>query len=451
MKKLVCFALAFSAAWLALRAQDIRGTVVGTAGQKRRIGIPDFRGSGDAQKFMAVFNQTLWDDIKGAGIVEMVAKTMYPTFVPQQPSDFQTPPSGPPTHGGGHLLTDWSGPPPQLDYMAFGYAGTTNGVFVLSGWFYDARPTVANHEILAKRYTGTSDEAGARKTAHEFAEDIIASLGGKSVFGTHIYFVSSRTGKKEIWVMDPDGKNQRQITHFNSTTIQPTVSPDGSKIAFTSYARGTPGIFIFSVDPIRDLRYYNQNASVNETPAFTPDGKQIVYASSASGRCCRIYIAGLDGKGLRPISNSTAIDVEPKINPKTGSEIVFVSGRSGPQQIYRMNMDGADVERLTPGNGEASNPCWHPSGQQMAFAWTQGYATGNFNIFVMTDLVSHQYVQLTHGEGRNENPSWAPDGVHLVFMSTRSGSKQIWSMLADGSQPQQLTTQGVNESPSWGK
>jgi len=250
--------------------------------------------------------------------------------------------------------------------------------------------------------------------------------------------------------MDPDGKNQRQITHFNSISAFPSVSPDGSKIAFTSWAKVVPGIFVFSVDPVRDLRFYNQNASVNGTPSFTPDGKQVVYMSSAGGHCCRIFIASLDGTGLRPISSSSAIDTEPKINPKTGSDIVFVSGRSGPQQIYKMNMDGADVDRLTPGNGEASNPSWHPEGQKIAFAWTQGYATGNFNIFIM-DVATRAYVQLTHGEGRNENPSWAPDGVHICFMSTRGGRKQIWSMLADGTQPQQLTTQGVNESPVWGK
>jgi TolB protein len=205
------------------------------------------------------------------------------------------------------------------------------------------------------------------------------------------------------------------------------------------------------VDPVRDLRFYNQRASVNETPEFTPDGKQMVYASSApNDRCCRIYIASLDGSGLRPITNSSFIDVEPKVNPKTGNEIVFVSGRSGPQQIYRMNMDGSDIERLTPGEGEASNPSWHPDGQMIAYAWTRGYAQGAFNIFIM-DVASRKYTQLTHGEGRNENPSWAPDGRHLVFMSTRAASHQIWSMLADGTQVQQLTTQGSNETPVWGK
>ena len=113
-------------------------------------------------------------------------------------------------------------------------------------------------------------------------------------------------------------------------------------------------------------------------------------------------------------------------------------------------MDGSDVERLTPGEGEASNPSWRPGGQIIAYAWTRGYATGDFNIFTM-DVASRSYNQLTHSEGRNENPSWAPDGVHLVFMSTRSGKDQIWTMLADGTQARQLTTQGNNETPVWGQ
>jgi TolB protein len=289
--------------------------------------------------------------------------------------------------------------------------------------------------------------------AHEFAADIIAAGGGQSLYNTHIYFSSNRTGHKEIWVMDPDGQNQRQITRFNNITTFPSVSPDGTKTAFTSWAKGQPALFIFSVDPVRDLRYYNQSASVNQSPSFTPDGKQIVYASSAgTGRCCRIFIANLDGTGYRPISSSSAIEVEPKVNPKTGNDIVFTSGRSGPQQIYRMNMDGADVERLTPGNGEASNPAWHPSGQKIAFAWTQGYATGAFNIFVM-DTVSKQYIQLTHGEGKNENPGWSPDpgGTHLVFASTRTGRSQIYTMPADGNRVKALTSAGENTTPVWGK
>ena len=463
MKKLICFGVPLLGALFLLTAQQDRTVLTLREHGIPKLAIPDFLGSGDAQKNMAAFNQTLWDDIQGSGRFDLAPKTSLPRFIPQQPSDFQTPPPPqlPPTGrskqselsvpqtGGGRWMKDWSSPPAQANYLAFGYTGVTNGVLVLQGWLIDlARDSPAAGQLIGKRYLGTVDEAGARKVAHEFAADIIALSGGTSLYGSHIYFTSNRTGHKEIWVMDFDGKNQRQITRFNSITQYPAVSPDGTKIAFTSWVRIQPAIFVFSVDPVRDLRFYNQNASVNGTPSFTADGQQIVYMSSAGG-CCGIYIANLDGRGFRRISSSVSIDTEPKVSPK-GTDIVFVSGRSGPQQIYRMNMDGADMERLTPGNGEASNPSWHQNGQTIAFAWTQGFATGNFNIFTM-DVATKRYNQLTHSEGRNENPSWAPDGAHIAFSSNRSGTKQIWTMLANGTEPQRLTSVGINENPVWGK
>ncbi|MGE5569220.1 MAG: DPP IV N-terminal domain-containing protein [Rhodospirillales bacterium] len=249
--------------------------------------------------------------------------------------------------------------------------------------------------------------------------------------------------------MDSDGGNQRQVTRFNSISIEPAVSPDGSRLAFTSYARGLPRIFLFSIDPVRDLRFYNQQASVNSSPAFTPDGQHIIYSSSAGG-CCRIFIASLNGTGFRPITAPGSIDTEPKVNPRTGADLVFVSGRSGRAQMYRMNLEGADVQRLTTGEGEAANPAWSPDGQHIAFAWTRGYAPGNWNIFVM-DVATREYTQLTHQEGKNEHPSWAPDGRHIVFSSTRSGKPQIWSMLAGGTRLKQLTKDGNNDRPVWAR
>jgi len=464
MKKTGILLFGFFGLFLLLAAQQSDVVIKLQQGQRPVMAIPDLRGGGNAQTFMAAFNQTLWDDIQQAGIFKMAPKTSYPLGIPQQPSDFKEPPPPSPAprrrgratemvqpqNGGGYWIGDWASPPVQANYLAFGYTAVQNDVLVLYGWLFDlARGTAANAQVIGKRYFGSVDDAGARKIAHEFAADILSQFGGKSLLGTKIYFVSNRTGSKEIWVMDPDGSNQKRLTQFNSISIMPAVSPDGSKIAFTSYARGNPAIFIFSVDPVRRLPFYNQVASMNATPDFTPDGKEIVYSSTASG-WAQIYVASLDGSNLRRISSSRAIEVEPKVNPKTGSEMVFVSGRSGPQQIYRMNMDGANVERLTPGEGEASNPSWHPDGQIIAYAWTRGYATGNFNIFVM-DVASRKYDQLTHDMGRNENPSWAPDGRHVAFMSTHSGRPQIWSMLADGTELRQLTTQGNNWTPVWGK
>jgi TolB protein len=468
MKRIVWITGVAAATLAVLAAQQTDfSTVIRKTGQLPALAVPDFRGDGAAQAFMAAFNRTLWSDIDGAGIFNMVPKSHYPSTTPQQLSDFKVPPPAQntpqrrgqpppaPPSGGGLWMSDWLNPPAQANFVAVGYTAVQNSLFVLRAWLVDLSiPDPANAGQLAKTYIESLDEAGARKAAHEFACDIVQRFGSTCLFGSHIYFVR-RTGTlkapvAEIWVMDPDGHNQKQITHFNALSDFPAVSPDGSKIAFTSWVHGNPAIFVFSVDPVRDLRFYNQRgASVTASPSFTPDGKQIVFVSSVAG-CCGVFIANLDGSNVHPITSSRSNDAEPKVNPKTGSELAFSSGRSGPEQLYRMNIDGTDAERLTDGTGEASNPSWQPDGQFLAYAWTRGYMAGAFNIFIM-NVARRDYQQLTHGEGKNENPSWAPDGKHIVFMSDRTGRPQIWSMLADGSQQQQLTAQGSNLHPVWGK
>jgi TolB protein len=447
------------------QSTDFHG-VVTKSEERPRMAIVDFRGSGDAQKVVGAFNQTLWNDVENSGMFNMVSKSLYPAGFPQQPSDFQQPPAPStsprkkseapqPVSGNGLWMSDWAGAPVSTTYLTFGFTAAQNGVFVAQGYVFDMRqPTPTGAQVIGKRYLGSVDEAGARKTAHEFACDIINQFGGKCIAGTHIYYEhrATKAGSKEIWVMDSDGSNPRQITHFNVAavgSIFPAVSPDGTKIAFTSFAHGGPQIFVFSVDPPRDLRFYNQQASVNSTPSFSPDGQQIIYSSSANG-CCRIFIAGVNGMGFRPITTPGYIDTEPKINPKNGTEIAFTSDRSGHAQIYTMRIDGGSIERLSDGGGEAVNPCWNPDGVHLAFSWTRGYMAGKYNVFLM-DVATRQYIQLTHDEGRNENPSFAPDGVHLAFSSTRGGTDQIYTMLADGTQVQKLTSDGYNSNPAWGK
>ena len=438
--------------------------------EKLRIAVPDFRGAGDAQAVMGTFNSTLSADLQNSGQLNVIAKTMYPLRVPQQPSDFRPPVNG---QSQGPWLSDWSGPPVSANYLAFGYTAVQNNQLVLSGWLYDvAQANPSSAQLLGKVYVGTMDEAGARKVAQEFAADILKQFGAASLLGSHIYFVSNRTGHKEIWSMNYDGSDQKEFTSYRSITNFPVVSPDGTKIAFTTYPLlasskvastndprsalaqqrenlGQPQIFVHSLETGRKLVYYNQQASMNAASDFMPDSRHLLIYSSAGGGYS-IYMTDLDGGNFRRITHSTAIDVEPKVNPKTGADVVFVSGRGGMPQVYKMNIDGTDVERLTTGEGEAVNPSWNPDGQHIAFAWTRGFEPGNYNIFVM-DVATRNVVQLTHGAGRNENPVWAPDGLHLVFSSTRAGRTEIYTMLADGTSVQQLTSQGNNEKPVWAK
>ncbi len=447
------------------KAQNISGNVVKT-GEKPVIAVPDFRGAGDAQRFMATFNSTLFGDLQNSGQLKMAAKTFYPLQIPQQPADFKGP-----DNGQGMWLSDWSGPPVNANYLAFGYTASQNNQIVLYGWLDDVRQaTPSSAQVFGKVYVGSLDEAGARKVAQEFAADILKQFGATSLVGSRIYFVSDRSGHKEIWSMNYDGSDQKQFTSYRTITTFPVVSPDATKVAFTTYPLlassraaeafrsiptpkenlGQPQIYMHSLDTGRKLVYYNQQASFNAASDFTPDGQHLLTYSSAGGRETAVFMTDLNGGNIRRLTHSGSIDVEAKVNPKTGSEIVFVSGRGGMPQLYRMSIDGTDVSRLTTGEGEAVNPCWNPDGQHVAFAWTRGFEPGNYNVFIM-DVATRDVVQLTHGAGRNENPVWAPDGVHLAFSSTRGGRTQIYTMLADGSQVQQLTTQGNNEKPVWSK
>ncbi len=127
-----------------------------------------------------------------------------------------------------------------------------------------------------------------------------------------------------------------------------------------------------------------------------------------------------------------------------------MSGHNGLPQIYMMDADGSNVQQLTT-EGYAVSPSWAPNGLTMALAWTRHYGPGVLggqDIYVM-DIASRYFVQLTHDAGRNDFPSWSPDGRHIVYQSSRSGSEQIWSMLADGTHQQQLTREGRNSQPNW--
>lgn len=428
----------------ALYGQDIISRITG--GQQPTIAIPDFRGTGAAQPWMQVFNLTLFDEIAGAGLFKMAPKSFYPLQVPQQPSDWKMPVAG---RSQGPWLTDWSGPVVKANYLAMGYTAIQNGQLVLFGWLYDVtQPDITNAQMFGKVYFGTLDENGTKKVAREFAADILARFGAKSLLGSKIYFVSNRSGAKEIWSMDYDGSNQKPVTRFNSICTTPALSADNSRLAFTSFLRGNPGITVMTADSGRRLTFVNPVSSIVASPDFTPDGKTVLLSTKIGNGYANLFSANVDGSNLTRLTEARAVETEPKANPKNSSEVVFVSGRSGPIQIYRMNMGGSDIQRLTDGTGQAANPAWHPNGQIITFSWTRGLEPGDFNIFMM-DVAKRELTQLTHGAGRNLNPVWGPDGLHIAFCSTRSGRPQIWTMLADGTQLRPLTTEGRNEMPVW--
>ena len=443
------------AALLTAPAQQRPDAVIELTEEQRdpRIAISEIRGPIEAADPVDRFNDELWKALEASGRLEVVPRSFYPRSSPRQPGDIQydekTVPKEPAARG--LWAQGWRDVPVQSRYLVYGKVDEADGRLLLSGYLNDVTQESGEAAyIFGKRYFGASTAAGARGMAFDFARDILVNLGlGEGLAGSRIYYVHRDGGDdtKEIWVMDYDGRNKRKITDYRNLCLTPAVSPDGSRIAFTTFVEGIPKIYVHSVESGRRLQFYNQEASLNTTPSFSPDGSTIYFASSPSGRS-QIYRADLDGGNLRRISYSQSLDVHPAVNPKTGRQIAFVSDTTGQPQVFIMDADGTNRRRLSAGGGDAVQPAWDPTGERLAFAWTRGYEIGNYNIFLV-DVVSGRYTQLTHSRGRNEHPTFSPSGTHITFSSNRMGGTQIWSMRADGTQIKQLTSSGVNESPIW--
>jgi len=421
-----------------LAAQDWIRTGTGLGVEKIRIAVPDFKAaSADAQSpaLVKTFNDVLWNDLEQAGIFEMVSKSFYPLGQFGGPADIRN--------------DAWGNPPPSASMVAFGNLGVNAGYVVVQGWLFDVK-NPQSPQVLAKQYREAASDENARAIAHRFANEIIFRLGGgiQGITETKIFFVRTTAGGKEVWEMDYDGANQHPVTKLGSISLSPRISPDGNRLAFSSYYQGGPNIHVWSME-LNRLLNFPKFGGTNLSPAWSSDGTKLAFSSSRGGDP-EIYTVDANGTNLKRVTAYRGPDVSPVWNPKTNAQIAFVSGRTGLPQIHTMESDGTNLQRLT-NEGYAVSPSWSPNGQFLAFAWIRHYgpgAPGAQDIYIM-DVASRQWVQLTHSGGRNDFPSWSPDGRHIVFQSNRSGSDQIWTMLADGSQQRQLTNSGVNTQPNW--
>lgn len=316
---------------------------------------------------------------------------------------------------------------------------------VLDGRVFDL---ASGEFILGKRYR--AELSLVHRIAHSFTDEIVLYFTGRpGIALTSIAFSSSRSGDKEIYLMDWDGRSQRPITGHKSISMAPDWSAKGDSIVYVSFFEGGPGLYLVEL-PSGAKKPVVNDGTFTASPTLAPDGQRVAFARSVDGNS-EIFVANRNGSNLTRLTRSAGIDTNPAFSPD-GSSIAFTSSRSGAPQIYVMDADGSNLRRVSFEGEYNDGAAWSPDGSKLAYA---SRTKGREFAIAITALATLETRIVYSGPGSHEAPSWSPDGRFLAFTSTLSSSTgrttHIFVMDAEtGTGLRQLTTAGDNWAPSWG-
>jgi Tol biopolymer transport system component len=217
-----------------------------------------------------------------------------------------------------------------------------------------------------------------------------------------------------------------RLTYASGLESSPTLSPDGEFVAYTAIDGGDQDVFLLRVGGQRSINLTEDSAADEDHPAFSPDGKQIAFRSERSGG--GIFVMGATGESTRRL---TEFGDNPSWSPD-GSEIVFATeGESDPHaretvsELWVVKAAGGQPHRIFA--GDAVMPSWAPGGHRIAY-WA--IAQGTRDVWtIAADGSDPQPV--TAAPSNDWNPVWARDGAHLYFESDRGGVMNPWRVAID--------------------
>ena len=283
----------------------------------------------------------------------------------------------------------------------------------------------------------------ARRAVHEFADMLAKQFyGEEGAATTKVLFVRRGGGKREIWMMDYDGANARQITKDGNVAMLPAWSADGKTVHYSSFLDGHAALRTIG---------QGRSASAPLTPkgvhAYggreSPDGTKTVYVRE-TGSSTDLWLMDMKTGKSERLTFHSATETSPDWSPN-GESLVFTSDRGGRPQLYTIGADGSGEERLTFTGTYVESGVWSPAGDKVAYC---AMTEGQFSLFVL-DLATGETAQITSGRGNDESPSWSPDGRMIIFASDRTGVSQLYLIRPDGTGLVQLTREGNNAAPRW--
>ena len=435
MKKLIPIVVAFSFLFplLSQANEPMIRIAVGEARTKKSIiAFPAIMAKSDPEGRLRSIREVTTEDLAFSGLFDFL-----------NPTAFIEDPSKAGVTAGTFKMTDWSSI--GAEFVLKGKGTYDSSGANLEIYLY---ATQTGKELFAKRYKSSGDSV--RKLAHTISNDVMFALTGKKgPFTSKIAFVSDRTGKKEVYLMDYDGANPVKVTSNFTHAMAPAWDPDGKRLAFTAITRNNKNVrnhnlFLYDL-PSGKITMLSNRQGINSGASFAPNGNKIALTMSFPGNP-EIFLMDPATKVVQRTTNSFGLDVDPTWSPD-GKWIAFVSDRPGRPMVYKMEASGANVQRLTFAGHYNATPSWSPQGNKIAFA---GWDGGKFDIFIMnTDGTNIE--RLTKNMGNNEDPDFAPDGYFVVYSSNRKGKKNLYITNIDNTIHRQITSDfGNSEAPKWG-
>ncbi|MDD9996279.1 MAG: putative Ig domain-containing protein [Rhodospirillaceae bacterium] len=271
-----------------------------------------------------------------------------------------------------------------------------------------------------------------RLTHNEFWERIHDQSPSWSPDGQRIAFSSTPDGYSEIYTMDADGGNPQRLTRRNARDVTPSWSPDGQRIVFASEPDDRLQIYSMDADG-HNLRRLTQDDSSGSSPSWSPDGQRIAFQSSRRDGLeiyVDLYLMDADGGNPQRLTYDDSINQNAAWSPD-GQRIAFDSSRTDATDVFVMDTDGGNPQRLTESYDHANgiwanseDPSWSPDGQRIAFA---SHRDGNWEIYIM-DADGGNTQRLTDHVSNDIHPAWSPNGQRIAFASDRDGNWEIYAL-----------------------